>query len=446
MSRMKRFVFGGCLLLLLALAAELTARLGLALVRNRTGGLPALLAGKHRVASDPSEVGLSDANAAARLSEGISLHPFIGFVQTPRPVGAEWMDLHHLPINDFGFIDDKPTVQKRSPGRRIVGITGGSVAFFFGSEGQESLRRELSALPGFAGREIVFVRIALGGFKEPQQLGALAYILAMGGEFDYLINIDGFNEVALHPVEGRPFGANPSYPRSWPHLVSAGVDPARLKALGAQAFWASARQRWAQQMSSAVVDYSGFSALLWKAGDRWLLGRLQAAKSNFLTETGSSEFGFSALGPRTELTNDAEMFQFLADLWANSSTQLARLCKANQIAYYHFLQPNQYLPGSKSLGEIERAIAIDVNSPYSKSVEAGFPLLRAAGEELVKRGENFFDLTQIFVGSDEIVYRDSCCHLNLEGNRRLAKAVATALSSAPRSSGSVQGTTASQSE
>lgn len=397
---------------------------------RRTGGLQALSQGKKSIASGEAVGPAPGADAARLLTEGTAVHPFLGYVQTPRPVGKAWLDHHHLPINDFGFIDDKPSLQKRSAGRRIVAITGGSVAFFFGSEGVDRLRERLAPLPGFAGREIVFVRLALGGFKQPQQLAALSYLLALGGEFDLLVNLDGFNEIALYPVEGAPIGANPAYPRAWPRIIGAVGSPDRLRALGAQAFWAESRHRWAEFASGPVLDRSALAALLWKVGDRWLIGHVERAKSDFRNLHASGKLSFSVVGPPVALAAGEETLAALSAIWEGSSLQLARLCRANGIAYYHFLQPNQYLPGSKPLGAEERELAIDDGSPYAASVVAGYPLLRAAGKRLTAEGVHFTDLSQLFSDVDEPLYRDSCCHVNRAGNRRFADAIATAIAAA----------------
>ena len=52
--------------------------------------------------------------------------------------------------------------------------------------------------------------MAHGGWKQPQQLLALSWILALGGELDVLINVDGFNEVALDGVENAERGVFPA--------------------------------------------------------------------------------------------------------------------------------------------------------------------------------------------------------------------------------------------
>ena len=449
MSRGRNLFLAACFLLAVGAAAEVAARLALALTGERTGGLAGLRSDRKGVASGQVEGAPADPGAARLLTRGISLHPFLGYVQTPRQVGPTWMARHHLPINDLGFIDDKPSLQRRSRERRIIAITGGSVAYYFGSEGTERLRERLATVPAFAGRELVFVRLALGGFKQPQQLATLTYLLALGGEFDYLINLDGFNEVALYPIEGRPIGAHPAYPRAWPRLVEAKASPDRLRALGAQSFWLERRQRWARLLSGPGLDRTAISAMIWAAGDRWLRGHVEAANAALVGPAEGERLSFSALGqardaggspgsgnPESPASAQA-MYAELAALWERSSQQLANLCRANGIEYFHFLQPNQYLPGSKPLGTLERRVAIDPDSPYAAAIAGGYPQLRAAGSRLAATGVRFADLTQLFSGVEAPLYEDSCCHLNPAGNRRLAEAIADRIAAtipAPRNS------------
>ena len=74
------------------------------------------------------------------------------------------------------------------------------------------------------------------------------------------------------------------------------------------------------------------------------------------------------------------------------------LCDLNGIRYAHYLQPNQYLPGSKGLNSEELQNAYDAESPYRAVVEEGYPLLRQAGRELEAAGVDFHDLSLIFEG------------------------------------------------
>jgi hypothetical protein len=82
------------------------------------------------------------------------------------------------------------------------------------------------------------------------------------------------------------------------------------------------------------------------------------------------------------------------------------------------------------MGTEERNLAVDPRSAYAPSVVAGYPLLRTAGARLGAAGVEFTDLTRVFSGVEAPVYRDTCCHLNLEGNTRLADAVADRIAAA----------------
>ena len=57
-------------------------------------------------------------------------------------------------------------------------------------------------------------------------------------------------------------------------------------------------------------------------------------------------------------------------------------------------------------------------------VVKGYPLLREAGADLARRGVHFVDLTQLFAGSREETYYDTCCHFTLQGYERIAREAA----------------------
>ena len=83
------------------------------------------------------------------------------------------------------------------------------------------------------------------------------------------------------------------------------------------------------------------------------------------------------------------------------------------------------------MSEGERSVARS-EEEFRSSVEKGYPLLREAGETLIRADVPFVDLTQLFAETREPVYRDSCCHLNSTGNRQLARAIADTLSGSPQ--------------
>jgi hypothetical protein len=134
-----------------------------------------------------------------------------------------------------------------------------------------------------------------------------------------------------------------------------------------------------------------------------------------------------ARGPDFRFDDRPRMLAGAVALWARSSRQMHDLCAARGIAYHHFLQPNQYVEGSKPLSREEVAKAFDERSVFRPVVVDAYPLLRQAGRELAVQGVAFHDLTDLFEGVEETLYVDDCCHLNRRGNARLAAAVAAAL-------------------
>ena len=64
----------------------------------------------------------------------------------------------------------------------------------------DRLAAALAAAPAFRGRDIVPLCFSHEGYKQPQQLLILSYFLSIGQAFDVVVNIDGFNEVAISPL------------------------------------------------------------------------------------------------------------------------------------------------------------------------------------------------------------------------------------------------------
>jgi hypothetical protein len=109
--------------------------------------------------------------------------------------------------------------------------------------------------------------------------------------------------------------------------------------------------------------------------------------------------------------------------WGRASRQIQALCEAQGILYLHFLQPNQYVEGSKPLSAKELRLAATETSGIAPLVSTGYPLLIEAGRELVRDGLPFHDLTLAFESIEETLYIDSCCHVSPQGSGILAKLI-----------------------
>ena len=88
--------------------------------------------------------------------------------------------------------------------------------------------------------------------------------------------------------------------------------------------------------------------------------------------------------------------------------------------YYHFLQPNQYLSGSKPLTNEEMSRAFDPGSSWISVFDNAYPQWTRLGADLKEWDVNFFDLMLMFKNNYETLYRDPCCHFNKRGYELIA--------------------------
>ncbi len=335
--------------------------------------------------------------------EVLALHPYLGYVVDPE---------RHAYVSDYGFTGNDDPLRPKAGNDLVVAFFGGSFAggvFAATYDTGGSFLEE-------TGKNVVLLHFPVAGYKQPQQLMALAFLLGMGAQFDVVVNIDGFNEVALPPVENVPKGVFPIYPRAWYYLSQHLPDPVELGQLGQLALLGKERRDWALFFERNGLYRSAFLSLFWERKD----GALAGDESRIATElqgSGKDARGYSVHGPRFVDRGDDALYDFLAFVWHESSFQMAALCEAKGIRYFHFLQPNQYVAGSKPMGEKEKRRAIQANHPYRQGAVKGYPYLRRYGRELLRRGVRFVDMTQIFAETETPLYSDACCHLTPEGYR-----------------------------
>lgn len=170
---------------------------------------------------------------------------------------------------------------------------------------------------------------------------------------------------------------------------------------------------------------------MWKVLDGALSARIARSEAALTAAEKNAGTSFQARGPVRSYASEDAMYRELVAMWARSSLQMHALCQGLGIEYVHFLQPNQYLAGSKPMGDEERRTALKPDSPYRRAVETAYPMLSAAGAELRRSGVAFFDLSQVYSTVEKPLYVDTCCHVSYEGYRLIAVAVAEALAEGP---------------
>ncbi len=287
------------------------------------------------------------------------IHPFYGYVINPTIKG----------VTRQGFLGREDQIQSGGPDKIIIAIMGGSVATYFAVDeaAHAVLKSQLKKVPALQDKSIVIVNLANIAFKEPQDLMVINDILSRGGHIDILIALDGFNEIAEPEVPGNvDTGMSPFFPFYWQGLASEST-------LGARVWLASI-------FSRPILRYWTTANLIWRVADDQLAKAHLNAAGLVNPTTRLSNDRRIFLGPRAQYASRRDLYMETAVQWGRSSVLLNNIMAAQGGFFFHFLQPNQYVAGSKPLTEHETEVAISPSSPVREPVEIGYPYLRAVGE------------------------------------------------------------------
>ncbi len=354
---------------------------------------------------------LAEAVAGVRRDENVVLNPYVGY------------DWTHLPSKIHDELEHFQS-PKGVNGFDVI-IVGGSVAGEFGNLVGRSFGRMLRQDARLGGRQVHVHSHGRAGYKQPQQVLWITYLLSLGYEPDLVIDLDGFNELALS-AENVLRRGNPVHPSigHWANLVNGG-------ATDRDTLDVALRVREAQNQAQALFD----GAIAWKLHYSAVAGplvssRLKRAQAEFtraqddyttlLTNKATDGFAATVLGPPF----DGDVMATSVRNWSESSRSLAAICAARSIRYMHVLQPTLHDKGSKTLTEAESAKS-QLRAEWIEAVQVGYPKLRQAGAELAEDGVFFFDASRVFESATQTLYRDGC-HFSVEGNEILARAIADA--------------------
>lgn len=407
-SRGKHVLF----LLVIAIGVYLFAELAAVFVRS--------LSGAYRFDSQVGNIAMS----AHLDGSSEAIHPYLGWVHNPQVSQPEEIFGKAIPVNQLGFRDDNASVRRRSEDRFLVGVLGGSVAWHTSVAGADIIKDRLEAHPALKGRSIELVRLAAPGYKQPQQVMALNFIQVLGGEFDAVINIDGYNEAALALVENGYGGTSIAYPRAWSARTISALDPGSYAAAARLLQLRGSRQQAARDLLQSNFRWSPLRKLIWYATDQ--------SRRNGMIELGlevsrNRRGSFANHGPVDVDVERDELKSAVIDLWKRSSVQLQHLCEASGSVYLHVLQPNQYMAGTKVLSAHEVEFAFFAEQELGTAIREMYPRLVAEAEWLQNAGVKFSDQTMLFAGEADTIYCDPFCHYNQRGNEMLAAAVADEL-------------------
>lgn len=336
--------------------------------------------------------------------EKVSLHPYIGYTMNP--------DINKR-VNTLGF--DGQLISKGKD-EYAVGIFGGSIAYLYTYAESQNLIRELKKIPSLQDKNIVVYNFALPGYKQPQQLMTLTYLLALGYKLNLIINIDGFNEAALSYVTNYKNGVSSFYPWNWYLNSQRTLNRDILNEI---------------KNIESIKKLQAFSLMIpWHLGS-WLydatlkINRYRQIELTRKLEEVAKSYQTKGPEPYMKQSDNHEVEEILSN-WQNSALQMDMLAKMNNIVYLEFLHPNQYVPNSKPFTLIEKQKYINWNHPYAIAAKNIYPRIIAKTQYLKENGIAIYDLTQVFSQSYETLYLDDCCHYIKKGYSLLTSPIVEA--------------------
>jgi hypothetical protein len=305
-----------------------------------------------------------------------------------------------------------------------LGIVGGSVSCIVVQHSGDRLAALLEASPKLAGRRVRVHSLGQAAFKQPQQVMSIQWSLANGLRLDAVVNIDGFNEVAV-ANQNATSGCHPLYPYLpvWQHAVLG-------RATSDAGLAAFARMRTARDSTRAWCIRVKDSPLLHSAVvGRWMVARANLgvrdyfdAHHEYVGELVQTEKNNAALfGPPHAAGLDAVLATSI-EAWVQGSLSLDAICEARGTRYLHVLQPTLHDHGSKPLTAEERATGAAPES-WEEAVPVGYPRLRAEGDRLRDLGIDFLDASYVFAEDTRTLYYDNC-HFGREGCDVLVERIA----------------------
>ncbi|RLD70381.1 MAG: hypothetical protein DRI87_08435 [Bacteroidetes bacterium] len=344
------------------------------------------------------------------------LHPYLGF--TGIPGGS---------VNRFGFNGPDPITPQDEKYLNVY-LTGGSVAMGLYNTSGNRLAEHLQQSKVFEGKQVNLMVVALGGFKQPQQLLAMDYFLTLGAHFDIVINLDGFNEVVLPFSDNLPSNVFPSYPRHW-HIYSRKRLNTKVQFLLAEQILLKQEQ---EDLTRFFVTnrlyYSNFALLFWSILNNNKQVALFETDTRLRDAVNQSKTDYQSTGPEYIFTDTTGFFTEQVELWERASILMAGTAYTTGFSYFHFLQPNQYFKGSKKLTKLELETAFEADTfAYKTAVRKAYPLLVEHGKLLKNKGVRFHDLTMMFKNEKRSVYNDKCCHFNELGYNQIADSISAAI-------------------
>lgn len=329
----------------------------------------------------------------------ISIHPYFGFADACTGKGDMGL------TKEISLEDN--ILQSEARIFRVL-VLGGSVASHIST--RTSLEKELEEVikssptlsSQYKGASVF--NAGLRGYKQPQQSIVLSTLISEGFKFDAIVNINGFNELALPLSENYMQGISLILPRS--HQYTEAKEHEYLS--GTMSSLLSTR---VAQVADTLFSWHTLYSYL---RSRTISKLVQKERDHIARSiTLSQPYTFNL--PK----NEKEAFAKALKIWVNSSLNSYLIAKGNGISYYEYIQPNQYVQESKILTPGEKQSAYNINSPYGKAIKKYYSRV-SSNDFAIPRG-HIWDGRELYKNISEQVYVDDCCHINTYGMKLMAQ-------------------------
>ena len=313
----------------------------------------------------------------------------------------------------------------RREGEVAIGIFGGSVANGLACSSELLAAPAATDYSTYVGKPLRIVNLTMGGGREPQQYNALHMF---HDAIDVAVFLDGYNEMT-----------NPITPCD--RLVP---------------FWA-ANRKTALELLQPLIDLNVqlttlADSSIWKYLSGSGLFKAYLSRLNNRSWVKTDEFARSMGDPSilqgSIFATDSER----AQSWATCVALSAEYAASLNLPIFFFLQPNQYVAGSKPFSEEEKVhalhhpgtleavitrLASHTTSPIfaklrGRDLTRAYAVFEEQIEQLRLRGVAVTSLSGIYKDVRGTVYIDEYCHVNDTGNAIMAQAIFEKLLAAAR--------------
>ena len=333
-------------------------------------------------------------------------HPYFGYVYN-RALNSK--------VNRDGFFDDLD-FSNLDKNIFYVGVFGGSFAKDFAiyqnykmKTGRSHLLTRLkSSLPDLFGgwKDMKIINLSASSYRQPQQFIIAAFY---ADRINMAITIDGYNEIDRKmnkefPVE-YPDYSNIFYSLEFKSLKRF----LRLYELIERRITITKKIQ-----NNDLLSRSHFIGWLWLVYSQHVSARIVKIHRAYRSKKDKSFAYHSKEEYDLSLQEQADIF---SNIWKKFSVLQYKIMKDYSVDHFHFIQPNQHIPNSKTLSPIEREKFFDKSN--ADRIRAGYSSLIAKTNHLQRYGYQVFPLLDIYKTTKETVYKDSCCHINWKGQEIL---------------------------